>query len=69
VLGPTIRRGDIFVLDNLSAHHAGPIEEEAGKRGASVIERLRFADRMPFGRQRLGIRLPVIGVEILHRTA
>jgi transposase len=37
VLGPTIRRGDIFVLDNLSAHHASRIEEVAGERGAAVI--------------------------------
>jgi transposase len=37
VLGPTIRRGDVMVLDNLSAHHASRIEEVAGERGASVI--------------------------------
>lgn len=37
VLRPTIRRGDIFVLDNLSAHHASRIEEVAEERGARVI--------------------------------
>ena len=37
VLRPTIRRGDILVLDNLRAHHASRIEEEAAQRGASVI--------------------------------
>ncbi len=37
VLGPTIRRGDVLVLDNLSAHHASRIEEEAAERGAQVI--------------------------------
>lgn len=33
------------------------------------VERLRFADYMPFGRQCLGVRLPVIRIEVLHRTA
>ena len=37
VLGPTICRGDIFVLDNLSAHHASRIEAVAGEYGATVI--------------------------------
>jgi transposase len=37
VLGPTIRRGDALVLDNLSAHHASRIEEVAAERGARVI--------------------------------
>jgi transposase len=37
VLAPTIRRGDVLVLDNLSAHHASRIEEVAAERGASVI--------------------------------
>lgn len=37
VLGPTMRAGDIFVLDNLGAHRASRIEEVALRRGASVI--------------------------------
>jgi transposase len=37
VLGPTIRRGDILVLDNLRAHHASRIEEVAAEHGAEVI--------------------------------
>lgn len=37
VLGPTIRRGDILVLDNLRAHHASRIEEVAAECGAAVI--------------------------------
>lgn len=37
VLRPTIRRGDILVLDNLRAHHASRIEEMAAERGAEVI--------------------------------
>ena len=37
VLRPTIRRGDVLVLDNLSAHHASRIEEVAAERGAEVI--------------------------------
>jgi transposase len=37
VLGPTIRRGDILVLDNLRAHHASRIEEVAGEYGAQVL--------------------------------
>lgn len=37
VLGPTIKRGDVLVLDNLSAHHASRIEEVAATRGARVI--------------------------------
>jgi transposase len=37
VLRPTIRRGDVLVLDNLSAHHASRIEEVAGECGARVI--------------------------------
>lgn len=37
VLRPTIRRGDILVLDNLRAHHASRIEAVAEECGASVI--------------------------------
>jgi transposase len=37
VLRPTIRRGDVLVLDNLSAHHASRIEEVAEECGARVI--------------------------------
>ncbi len=37
VLRPTIKVGDIFVLDNLSAHRASRIEAVAGECGASVI--------------------------------
>lgn len=37
VLGPTVRRGDILVLDNLGAHRASRIEEMAEARGAQVI--------------------------------
>jgi transposase len=37
VLRPTLRRGDVLVLDNLSAHHASRIEEVAAECGARVI--------------------------------
>ena len=37
VLRPTIRRGDVLVLDNLRAHHASRIEEVAAECGARVI--------------------------------
>jgi transposase len=37
VLRPTMRRGDILVLDNLRAHHASRIEEVAAGCGAEVI--------------------------------
>ncbi len=37
VLRPTIRRGDILVLDNLRAHHASRIEAVAEECGAQVI--------------------------------
>jgi transposase len=37
ILRPTLRRGDILVLDNLRAHHASRIEEVAATRGARVI--------------------------------
>ena len=36
-LRPAIRRGDVLVLDNLSAHHASRIEGVAEERGARVI--------------------------------
>ena len=37
VLRPTIRRGDILVLDNLRAHHASRIEAVAEECGGQVI--------------------------------
>lgn len=37
VLRPTIKRGDVLVLDNLTAHHASWIEEVAAECGACVI--------------------------------
>jgi transposase len=37
VLAPTIRTGDILVLDNLGAHRASRIEEVAEQCGAAVI--------------------------------
>jgi transposase len=37
ILRPTIRRGDILVLDNLRAHHASRIEAAAAECGAQVI--------------------------------
>src|SRR3954470_23554432 len=37
VLRPTIKSGDVVVLDNLSAHHASRIEAVAGDCGAEVI--------------------------------
>ncbi len=37
VLRPTIKAGDILVLDNLSAHRASRIEQVAAECGASVI--------------------------------
>jgi transposase len=37
VLRPTIKAGDVLVLDNLSAHHASRIEEVAEECRAEVI--------------------------------
>jgi transposase len=37
VLGPTIRAGDVIVLDNLTAHRSSCIEEVAAECGATVI--------------------------------
>ena len=37
ILRPTIKGGDVLVLDNLSAHHASRIEEVAQECGAEVI--------------------------------
>ena len=37
VLRPTLRDGEIIVLDNLGAHRASRIEEIAGKCGAQVL--------------------------------
>ena len=37
VLGPRLRRGDVVVLDNLTAHRASRIEEVAAGRGAQVL--------------------------------
>lgn len=37
VLRPTIKSGDVLVLDNLSAHHASVIEEVAAECEAQVM--------------------------------
>jgi transposase len=37
VLGPTIRDGEVMVLDNLGAHRASRIEQVAADCGATVI--------------------------------
>jgi len=37
VLEPRLRRGDVVVLDNLTAHRASRIEEVAAARGAQVL--------------------------------
>lgn len=37
LLGPTIRAGDVIVLDNLTAHRSSRIEEVAAECGATVI--------------------------------
>ncbi len=37
VLGPRLRRSDVVVLDNLTAHRASRIEEVAESRGAQVL--------------------------------
>ena len=37
VLGPRLRRGDVVVLDNLTAHRASQIEMVAEARGAQVL--------------------------------
>jgi transposase len=37
ILRPTIKAGDVLVLDNLSAHHASRIEEVAAECEAEVI--------------------------------
>lgn len=37
LLRPTIKPGDVLVLDNLSAHHASRIEEVAAECGAEVV--------------------------------
>lgn len=37
VLRPTMRKGDIFVLDNLTAHHASRIEAVAQQCQAKVL--------------------------------
>jgi transposase len=37
VLGPTIRAGDVLVLDNLTAHRASRVEQVAAECGAGVI--------------------------------
>jgi transposase len=37
VLRPRLRRGDVVVLDNLTAHRASRIEEVAAGRGAQVL--------------------------------
>lgn len=37
VLGPTLRRGDIVVMDNLGAHKVSGVREAIERRGAKVI--------------------------------
>jgi transposase len=37
LLRPTIKAGDVLVLDNLAAHRASCIQRVAGERGAAVI--------------------------------
>lgn len=37
VLGPTLRRGDIVVMDNLGAHKVSGIREAIERRGATLI--------------------------------
>ena len=37
VLRPTMRKGDIFVLDNLTAHHASRIDSVAAQCSAQVL--------------------------------
>jgi transposase len=37
VLGPTLKDGDVVVLDNLAAHRSSRIEEAAAECGATVI--------------------------------
>ena len=37
VLGPRLRRGDVVVLDNLTAHRASRIKEVTEARGAQVL--------------------------------
>lgn len=37
VLGPRLRRGDVVVLDNLTAHRASRIEKVVEARGAQVL--------------------------------
>ena len=37
MLGPRLRRGDVVVLDLLTAHRASRIEEVAAARGAQVL--------------------------------
>ena len=37
VLGPRLRKGDVVVLDNLTAHRASRIEKVAEARGARVL--------------------------------
>lgn len=37
VLGPRLRKGDVVVLDNLTAHRASRIEEVAEAHGAQVL--------------------------------
>jgi transposase len=43
VLRPTIKAGDIFVLDNLTAHHASQIEEVAQACAAQVLWRAPYS--------------------------
>jgi len=36
VLGPTLRRGDIVVMDNVPVHHTQAVRQALGKLGVSV---------------------------------
>jgi transposase len=36
ILGPTLKRGDVVVIDNLSVHKVSGVEEAIERRGARV---------------------------------
>lgn len=36
-LGPTLRPGDVIVLDNVRFHHMQPVREAVGRRGARLV--------------------------------
>ena len=43
VLGPHLRKGDVFVLDNLGVHHASQVEQIAAGRGEQVVWLLPYS--------------------------